>query len=169
MNEISGRERQAMAGLGRWIVMMSMLLLMAGCATTASRAPLKVTDGPVDGRRQKVIATAQRSVGVPYKLGGTSINDGVDCSGLALLAYRQAGVSLPRSSNQQYHFLPKARVAQPGDLLFFGSKGQAWHVGLYVGNNTMIHAPGKGRKVQKTSLDVAYWKSHYLGAGRLAP
>lgn len=158
-----------MTVLGRWIIMMSMVLLMAGCATTASRTPLKVADGPIDGRRQKVIATAQRSVGVPYKLGGTSVDDGVDCSGLALVAYRQAGIALPRSSNQQYHFLPKAHVAQPGDLLFFGSKGQAWHVGLYVGNNTMIHAPGKGRRVQKTTLDVAYWKSHYLGAGRLAP
>lgn len=158
-----------MRGIGHWIIAVSMLLLLAGCATTGSKAPLKVADGPIDGRRQKVVATAQHSVGVPYKLGGTSVDDGVDCSGLALLAYRQAGVALPRSSNQQYHFLPKVRVAQPGDLLFFGSKGHAWHVGLYVGNNTMIHAPGKGRRVQKTSLDVAYWKTHYLGAGRLAP
>ena len=152
---------------GRWIVAVIALIVLAGCATSP-RAPLNVSDGPVDARRQSVITTAQRSLGAPYRWGGTSLSEGVDCSGLTLLAYRQVGVSLPRSTNDQYHFLPRARVAQPGDLLFFGSNGQAWHVGLYIGHNAMIHAPGKGRRVQRTSLDVAYWRKHYLGAGQLA-
>ncbi len=93
-----------------------------------------------------VLAVAARYIGVPYVYGGTS-PIGWDCSGATGYIYRQIGVSLPRTANEQ--MLSSTRVsrseAKPGDLVFFTSGGRAYHVGIYAGNNMMYDAQRTGK------------------------
>lgn len=144
--------------------------LLAGCAghPTMDTDDTPLTKG-LSSQRMQILTVAKRNLGVGYKWGGTTRAGGLDCSGLAALAYRAAGYTLPRSSNDQFHRMPRVSKARPGDLMFFGSGSRANHVGIYMGNNRMIHAPGRGRRVQATNVTYGYWQSHYLGAGSLAP
>lgn len=121
-----------------------------------------------DDIRERLVATAESFMGVEYSWGGTSRNDGFDCSGLARAVYQLNGLSLPRSSAWQYEAgiaVPRDRLLK-GDLVFFvASPGQTIsHVGIYIGENSFIHAPGKDRKIRKDSLDENYFREHFSGA-----
>ena len=121
--------------------------------------------GPASGDARVALEYAFEQKGAPYKYGGTGpYSAGFDCSGLVMMAWRQAGVSLPRVVPDQYnavHHVQRSDL-QPGDLVFFDGLG---HVGLYVGNNEFIHAPHTGTVVQVESLS-GYYSSNYYGAGR---
>jgi cell wall-associated NlpC family hydrolase len=110
-------------------------------------------------------ALSQR--GVPYQWGGETPGVGFDCSGLMQWAWRQAGISLPRSAAAQYGVgvsVPRSAL-QAGDLVFFGgSAGSIYHVGMMVSPTEMVHAPTEGEDVQVVSLSVM---SDYFGAKRL--
>lgn len=121
--------------------------------------------GPASGSARAALEYAYEQKGAPYLYGGTGpYSTGFDCSGLVMMAWRHAGVSLPRVVPDQFN--ATRRVArsdlQPGDLVFFDSLN---HVGLYVGNNQFIHAPHTGTVVQIESLS-GYYSSAYYGAGR---
>jgi cell wall-associated NlpC family hydrolase len=100
------------------------------------------------------IAIAQHYLGVPYVWGGASPS-GFDCSGLVMYVFAQLGVSLPHNAAMQFTCctpVPRADL-QPGDLVFYGySAASIHHVGIYVGNNTMIDAPCTGEVVQYDTL-----------------
>lgn len=118
--------------------------------------------------REKLVATAESFIGVEYTWGGTSSPEGVDCSGLARAVYQLNGLSLPRSTTDQYQAgttVARDRL-QKGDLVFFSvSPGRPIsHVGIYVGENVFIHAPGKGKNVREESLDGRYFKERFSGA-----
>jgi cell wall-associated NlpC family hydrolase len=100
----------------------------------------------------KAVAIAEQYLGVPYVWGGASPS-GFDCSGLVMYVYGQLGVSLPHNAAAQYYSLPHVPLSdlQPGDLVFFYGLG---HVGIYVGNGTMIHAPHTGTVVQFGSISA---------------
>ncbi len=104
-------------------------------------------------RGSSVLAIASRYLGTRYLYGGTSPR-GFDCSGYTGYVYRQLGVSLPRTANQQ--MLSTNRVsrskARVGDLVFFTSGGRAYHVGIYAGNGKMYDAPRAGKTVQKRAI-----------------
>ncbi len=95
------------------------------------------------------IAYAEQQLGKPYQWGGTG-PDSFDCSGLVMMAYRAAGIDIPRTSQQQWLWGPRIspRQVQPGDLVFFvGADGTATapgHVGLVIGNGLMIEAYATG-------------------------
>ena len=101
-----------------------------------------------------VIAAAMSQLRIPYAWGAESPGKGFDCSGLVQWAYAQAGVSLPRTSEEQYAATTPvaASAAQPGDLMFseFGAQGQSGpgHVGIYLGNGKFIDAPYTGVDVR---------------------
>jgi peptidoglycan DL-endopeptidase CwlO len=123
--------------------------------TLTSPACQQASLGPLPaGTAGKVIAYAEQQLGKPYQWGGTG-PDAFDCSGLTMMAYRAAGVSIPRTSQEQWTFgrqIP-AGEEQPGDLVFFaGSDGtmtSPGHVGIVTGANEMINAPQSGMDVSE--------------------
>lgn len=100
---------------------------------------------PSGSANSAVIAIAERYLGVPYILGGSSPS-GFDCSGLTSYVYRQLGISLPRTAAAQQASVPSVSTPQVGDLVFFGYP--AYHVGIYAGNGMMIAAPHPGTVVK---------------------
>jgi cell wall-associated NlpC family hydrolase len=114
------------------------------------------------GRGAKALAFAKAQLGKPYRFGATGPN-AYDCSGLTGAAWRTVGVSLPRTSQQQYRAgrsVAKSEL-QLGDLVFF-YPGSISHVGLYAGNGTILHASRPGKPVQY--IKMAYMP--YAGARR---
>ena len=106
---------------------------------------------------EQIANKAKQYVGVPYVWGGTSPS-GFDCSGLVQYVYNQCGISIPRTSQQQstQGYEVSMSNLQPGDLLFWGSYGNAYHVAIYLGNNQYIHAPQPGQNVTIQSLNAWY-------------
>jgi peptidoglycan DL-endopeptidase CwlO len=104
----------------------------------------------------KVIAYAEAQLGKPYQWGATG-PDAFDCSGLTMMAYRAAGITIPRTSQQQWASGPRipASRARPGDLVFFaGSDGTMTapgHVGIVTGPGMMIDAPFTGQVIRQES------------------
>ncbi|MCM2973417.1 C40 family peptidase [Larsenimonas suaedae] len=142
--------------VGLWVV-----IGLSGCAS--SRPALETQDGySLDMTQALIVSSAKNALGTPYRWGGTTAS-GLDCSGLTQRSYQSAGISIPRTSNQQFQNLPRRERARPGDLLFFGPRGRASHVGIYIGNNEMIHAPGAGRTVRVSNITKRYWRHHFLG------
>ncbi|QEM83589.1 C40 family peptidase [Halomonas binhaiensis] len=148
-----------------WLLAM---LVMAGC----SSPQLSTQDGSqgLSMERALVLTEARSAIGTPYRYGGND-ERGMDCSGLVQMAYSRAGISVPRTSQSQYDNLPPIDSARPGDLLFFstGKGSGVSHVGIYMGDDTMVHAPGSGRRVTTTSLALDYWSEHFVGAAAPAP
>lgn len=102
---------------------------------------------PASGRAAAAVAAVRAAVGSPYAW-GRSGPSAFDCSGLTQWAYGRAGVSLPRTSQAQRgagRQVPLSQ-AQPGDLVIYRS--DASHVGMYVGNGQVVHAPYPGARVR---------------------
>ncbi|MFJ9174920.1 NlpC/P60 family protein [Streptomyces sp. NPDC102360] len=113
------------------------------------------TPAPTDAAA-KAVAYARSQLGAPYVWGGDGAAEGgFDCSGLTQAAYRTAGTALPRVAQAQYEATPKVPQGQPllpGDLVFFGTRHNLHHVGLYIGGGQMIHAPNSHSVVRQDSL-----------------
>ena len=123
-------------------------------------------------KREALIADAKKYIGSPYVNGATGPQS-FDCSGfIYFIARKSAKVQLPRSAHAMYRFVEHISddEIEAGDLLFFSasSSGRITHVGLYIGNDKMIHAASDGPKtgVIVSSRNERYWKTHYVGAGR---
>ncbi|MGM0428040.1 MAG: C40 family peptidase [Thermodesulfobacteriota bacterium] len=118
--------------------------------------------------RVDLVETAERFIGLPYEWGGTSPDEGFDCSGLVMAVYQLNGISLPRSSQAQYTSgRPVGQNAlQKGDLVFFSSLrgSKVSHVGVYIGNDAFIHAPGEGKVIRKDALSARWFKTRFKGA-----
>jgi NlpC/P60 family len=115
--------------------------------------------GPIlPGTAAGVIAAAMSQLRIPYAWGAESPGKGFDCSGLVQWAYSQVGISLPRTSEEQYAATKpvSAASAQPGDLVFseFGTQGQSGpgHVGIYLGGGQFLDAPYTGVDVRVDSV-----------------
>ncbi|MEQ1555451.1 MAG: C40 family peptidase [Gallionella sp.] len=111
---------------------------------------------------------AQSLIGTPYKYGGSSPDTGFDCSGFVVHVYRETrGLNLPRSSQSlatQGQDLNRDELTA-GDLVFFNTRRKKFsHVGIYLGDNTFIHAPSRGGSVRIDELSNPYWRKAYNGA-----
>jgi len=116
--------------------------------------------------REELVRTAQSFLGVPYLWGGTSADEGFDCSGLTMTVYQLNGFDLPRSSRDQFAAGSPVKEADlaKGDLLFFADGGNISHVGIYTGSGRFIHSPGRGKTIRIDSLDQTYFRRTYFGA-----
>jgi peptidoglycan DL-endopeptidase CwlO len=125
----------------------------------------KETDSNQSTTRTKIVKIAKQLNGTPYAWGGTSPN-GFDCSGFTKYVYGQVGISLPRTSEDQYkngQAVAKNSL-QPGDLVFFNSYGSgASHVGIYIGDGQFIHAASEQVQIDKLN-DPYYWSDRFIGA-----
>ena len=118
-----------------------------------------------------VLMRAIGLVGTPYRYGGNTPDSGFDCSGLVAYVYRDMlDLRLPRTSRQLAE-VQGPRIAPEklaaADLVFFGSRGNVTHVGIYVGEGRFVHAPSTGGTVRLDRLDGHYWRDHYSGAKRV--
>lgn len=154
----------------RFTVPLMLLLLLSACAGRELAVHEPAPEEGLSIERALILAAAQNALGTPYRFGGNSPS-GLDCSGLVEMAYRAAGIPVPRTADDQFRALPSASRARPGDLLFFdiAGRGKASHVGIYRGDGQMIHAPGRGRQVEIAPVEIDYWRDRFLGAARVPP
>ena len=126
----------------------------------------------VRDRASEMVVSAMHFLGVPYRRGGSSEDDGFDCSGFTRHVFeRSLGLVLPRRADEQARLGLLAQVGRdelkPGDLVFFNTMRRAFsHVGIYVGDGKFIHAPRQGGKVRIEDMRTAYWNKRYNGARR---
>jgi len=121
-----------------------------------------------DYLREALVKTARDFIGVPYLWGGTSVDDGFDCSGLTMTVYQLNGLNLPRNSAKQFDAgdsISKDSL-QKGDLIFFSEKGsnRVSHVGIYIGGEKFIHASSHGKEIRIDFLSSDYFTRQYIGA-----
>lgn len=100
-----------------------------------------------------LVQTAKKYLGIPYVWGGTTPS-GFDCSGLMQYVYRECGISISRVTyTQEYEGVDvTGQNLQPGDLVFWGARGNTYHVGMYIGNGQYIQAPQTGDVVKISTL-----------------
>ncbi len=121
-----------------------------------------------------LVVSAMNFLGVPYKRGGNTADNGFDCSGFTRHIYENSlGLLLPRKVDEQAKASGLAPVKrdelQPGDLVFFNTLKRTFsHVGIYVGEGKFIHAPKPGGEVRVESMGVRYWAKRFTGARRAA-
>lgn len=124
-------------------------------------------------KASQIIAYAKQYIGTPYVYGGTSLASGVDCSGFTYSIFKNNGVTINRSSKEQYKngtAVSSKSDLQPGDLVFFNTGGDSAisHVGMYIGNGQYIHSTdGGNRGVCISNLNEGYSANTYVGARRV--
>lgn len=108
---------------------------------------------PATGSAAAIVNFARAQVGKAYVMGGTGPSS-FDCSGLVQAAYRQAGISLPRMSQAQSSAGTSVSLSalQPGDILYWGSKGSAYHVAIYVGGGKFVGAQNPSTGIVERNL-----------------
>jgi cell wall-associated NlpC family hydrolase len=118
---------------------------------------------------QELKKSAYGFLGTRYRFGGSS-RSGIDCSSFVQQVFRELEVSLPRTAREQFGM--GAEVApgdlQKGDLIFFRTYASyPSHVGIYLGNNKMIHASSRDRRVVVSPINTYYYRSRFIGAKRI--
>ncbi|MGM0303292.1 hypothetical protein IGI66_002957 [Enterococcus sp. AZ048] len=113
------------------------------------------------GQQNSIVSSARAQIGKPYAWGAAGPN-AFDCGGLVKYVYKQAtNTDLPMGTTNQEKYGTEASLGslQTGDLLFYGNRGATYHVGIYVGNNQMIHSPQPGQTVK--AVDITYFYPNF--------
>lgn len=174
---------------GNLLILLALMLTLGACHSSQKASTGQIsgsTSGSTtyeDMRRQvdnmsfevseisALIDEAVAWIGTPYAYAGHS-KSGTDCSGLMMEVFsRSIGVRLPRNSRMQHDYCIEVKRDNvlPGDLLFFATgrdRGRVSHVGLYIGDNRMIHASAS-RGVIVSSLSESYYIGRFHSAGRV--
>ena len=131
---------------------------------------------PVSAPATRVLSTADRYVGVPYRYGGTSPATGFDCSGFVQYVFARQGVQLPRTAREQaqvgQRLAPDWRAVAAGDLVMFEEEGRIGHVAIYAGHNRIIHSSSSGGGVRYDDLGTrrgGWFMDHMVAARRVTP
>ncbi|MEW9667792.1 C40 family peptidase [Ammoniphilus sp. 3BR4] len=148
-------------------------------ATASSKAIAKIESASNVSKRAKIIRTGNRYLGVPYRFGAEyNTSRRFDCSSFTQYVYKKNGISLPRGARDQFKKGIKIsrKNLRPGDLVFFSTKAtlkyprnsikRIGHVGIYAGNNRVLHTYGKGG-VKYNTMARGWWDKHYVGAVRV--
>ena len=124
----------------------------------------------VASMREQILAVARKQLGDPYRAGGAGPHS-FDCGGFTQFVFKRAlGMDIARTSWGQYEQVERVKTkdALPGDLVFF-FEGGAHHVGIYLGNGTMIDAPQPGMSVSVNPISGSWWGRSFTGIGRILP
>lgn len=173
------------------IALIFSVALLSGCSTLSTPEPSAGAartgpwkfDVPIGGLiqppkgmnvQQAISEITSRSVlllGTPYRLGGTTPAEGLDCSGLIAHVMQDAfRLRFPRTTEEQSligRMISKDAI-EPGDLVFFNTTGRSnSHVGVYLGDNRFVHAPTSRGVVRIESLEQAYWSKRFDQARRV--
>ena len=161
---------------------MAVLLLMHGCAsapkkdTAMSMAQLRnsyeeLLSAPEDNEKgDRIISRARTMIGMPYVRGGRKPG-GFDCSGLVQWAYKNEGISLPRTAREQSQVgtrITDVEEMRAGDIVAFRHPRRGYHTGIYVGDGKFIHSPHRRDRVKISSLSDPYFRTTFLGARRVS-
>ena len=126
----------------------------------------------VRDRASEMVMAAMNFLGVPYRRGGNSSEQGFDCSGFTRHVFELSiGLVLPRRVDDQASARGLFKVGRdelrPGDLVFFNTLRRTFsHVGIYIGEGKFIHAPRAGAQVRIEDMRQAYWARRFTGARR---
>jgi cell wall-associated NlpC family hydrolase len=134
--------------------------------TTTKSSPGSTYSGPTATQAEKAVAFAYAQIGCWYRWGGTGpCGSGFDCSGLVQAAWGAAGVSIPRTTGEQWAALPPVPMSalQAGDLIYYNGVG---HVAIYVGNGYIIDAPQTGEQIRKLPMSTSWYANSVDGARR---
>ncbi len=122
-----------------------------------------------------MVLSAMNFLGVPYRRGGNSAENGFDCSGFTRHVFEMSlGLVLPRRVDDQASAPGLLKVGRdelkPGDLVFFNTLKRTFsHVGIYIGDGKFIHSPRSGGEVRVEDMRYAYWSKRFTGARRAQP
>ncbi len=141
-----------------------LLLIFASLLISTSIPSMASADSATN-----LVNKARSHIGTPYTYGGTTTS-GFDCSGYTQHVFKQVGISIPRTTDQQFAMgAPVAKSdLKTGDLVFFNTSGSGVsHDGIYIGSGKFIHSSSsKGVMISELN-DPAYWGSRYIGARRV--
>lgn len=158
-------------------ILLFAVLAVSGCAT-APQAPPNTGDVAPDETPLRaadpvaeVAVIALSLVGTPYAPGGSSPENGFDCSGLVAYVFaRAAQLRLPRNTYDLARTGAPVEPAdlRPGDLVFYNTQRRAYsHVGIYLGEARFVHAPSTGSAVRVEDMRAGYWSRRFDGARRV--
>jgi cell wall-associated NlpC family hydrolase len=146
--------------------------VLATASVSANLRPHLTFDSTHKPAINNVIDRAHALLGTPYKGGGTTVEQGFDCSSFLVYLFKtEANIRLPRTTTAMHRSsavtIPREAL-KPGDAVFFkgNGSGQVSHVGLYIGKDQFIHSPSTGKSVRIDSLSSHYWKKNYTTAKR---
>jgi len=148
------------------------LLHDRGLLSSTAQSDANAVVRQVRDTASELVLSAMNFLGVPYRRGGESAEEGFDCSGFTRHIFELSlGLVLPRRADQQANQAGLLQVARdelkPGDLVFFNTMRRAFsHVGIYVGDGKFIHSPRAGGEVRVEDMRQAYWKKRFNGARR---
>lgn len=156
------------------LIFSSLMLLIFGNITGCAFFGWTETPEP-SIKSAKVLKTAQKQMGRPYRYAGSSPKTGFDCSGLVYWSFAQHGVKVPRRTKELllHGYRIGIKELAPGDLVFFDLAKRSLfrpsrlHVGLYTGNGRFIHSPSSGGRIREDRMSVPPWKECFIGARRI--
>ena len=149
---LTAQQQQAVAANG-----------VGGGATTATAYTGSTA---TQGGKAAAFAVAEAQAACPYVYGGAGpCTDGFDCSGLAQAAWASTGLSIPRTTYEEWAQLPHISLTslEPGDLILYDGEG---HVAVYVGNGMIVDAPHSGADVEEISMNESWYAQNTDGAVR---
>ena len=162
--------------LNKIAFLLFLTLPLTNCSAGIDISPGRLVNIPIGKKvdlndsstvKNKLYAQYKNWKGVKYRMGGLS-KSGIDCSGFVYRTFRsQLGINIPRSTEQQSLSgtqIDKNKL-KPGDLIFFKTESKVRHVGIYLENNSFLHA-SSSKGVMISKLDNVYWKSKYWKSKR---
>jgi cell wall-associated NlpC family hydrolase len=140
-------------------------------AATSTVQEVKAAEAKPASPVADLLIHALSMIGVRYKYGGNSAENGFDCSGFVRYVFQEAaGLNLPRDSYGMSKLGDTVDLNQlvPGDLLFYNTLRRRFsHVAIYIGDGRFVHAPSRGKTVEIVDMGDRYWKNRFNGARRL--